>query len=185
MQMLQVFVVTLFIVICVLLIVVVLLQKGRGGGLGAAFGGAGSTAFGTKTGDVFTWVTIVLTALFVLLSIGTTMALRPEKAFAARPDFIPPESPITVETPVTISAPGINATIRYTLDGTEPTEQSAKYEKNPVVVKPGTMLQARTFQPGRHPSPVTKAFYGIPETQPAAATLPSAASLPALPASGG
>ncbi len=45
---------TLFIIICVLLIVVVLLQKGRGGGLGAAFGGAASSAFGTKVGDVFT-----------------------------------------------------------------------------------------------------------------------------------
>ena len=64
-----VFIGTLFIVICILLILVVLLQKGRGGGLGAAFGGAGSSAFGTKTGDVFTWVTIVLTSLFLLLAI--------------------------------------------------------------------------------------------------------------------
>ena len=38
---------TLFIVICVLLVIVILLQKGRGGGLGAVFGGAGSAAFGT------------------------------------------------------------------------------------------------------------------------------------------
>jgi preprotein translocase subunit SecG len=187
MQMLQVFMVTLFIVICVLLIVVVLLQKGRGGGLGAAFGGVGSTAFGTKTGDVFTWVTIVLTALFVLLSIATTVALRPEKAVAARPEFIPPQSPITVETSVSIAAPGVNVSIHYTVDGSEPTEQSPKYEKNPVMVKPGTMLQARTYQPGRHPSPATSAFYGPQETetQPAATTLPSAASMPALPASGG
>ena len=64
---------TLFIVICVLLIIVVLLQKGRGGGLGAAFGGMGSSAFGTKIGDVFTWVTIVLVALFLLLAIGTQL----------------------------------------------------------------------------------------------------------------
>ena len=58
-----------FIVVCFLLIVVVLLQKGRGGGLGAAFGGGGGgSAFGTRTGDVFTWVTIVLTAVFLLLA---------------------------------------------------------------------------------------------------------------------
>ncbi|HAU37680.1 MAG TPA: preprotein translocase subunit SecG, partial [Phycisphaerales bacterium] len=61
----------LFLIICVLLIVVVLLQKGRGGGLGAAFGGVGSSAFGTRVGDVFTWVTIVLTALFLLAACGT------------------------------------------------------------------------------------------------------------------
>ena len=31
----------LFVVICIALIIIVLLQKGRGGGLSAAFGGAG------------------------------------------------------------------------------------------------------------------------------------------------
>ena len=54
-----IFLATLFVLVCILLIVVILLQKGRGGGLGAAFGGLGSSAFGTRTGDVFTWVTIV------------------------------------------------------------------------------------------------------------------------------
>ena len=43
----------LFLVICFLLIIIILLQKGKGGGLGAAFGGMGSSAFGTRTGDVF------------------------------------------------------------------------------------------------------------------------------------
>ena len=72
------FLAVLFLIVCILLIVVVLLQKGRGGGLGAAFGGAGSSAFGTKTGDVFTWVTITLTGLFLLLAIITTLVYRPE-----------------------------------------------------------------------------------------------------------
>jgi preprotein translocase subunit SecG len=182
MHFLQVLLVTLFIVICLLLIVVVLLQKGRGGGLGAAFGGVGTTAFGTKTGDVFTWVTIVLTALFVLLAIGTSVAIRPPKAVAAKPELVPPESPITVETPVSLAAPGRSLSIYYTTDGTEPTEQSAKYEKNPVMVKPGTILKARSYQPGRLPSPVVTAYYGAPAPQPA---VPPAPSLPAtLPATG-
>jgi len=67
---------TFFVLTCILLIVVVLLQKGRGGGLGAAFSGAGSAAFGTRTGDVFTWVTIVLTALFLLLAVATSFVYR-------------------------------------------------------------------------------------------------------------
>jgi preprotein translocase subunit SecG len=36
-----------------------------------AFGGAGGTsAFGAKTGDVFTWITVVVASTFVLLSIA-------------------------------------------------------------------------------------------------------------------
>jgi len=59
-----------FILVCVLLIIVILLQKGRGGGLSGAFGGVGGhSAFGAKTGDVFTWITVALTFLFVLTAI--------------------------------------------------------------------------------------------------------------------
>lgn len=67
---LQIAICFLFVLICVLLIIVVLLQKGRGGGLSGAFGagGGGHSAFGAKTGDVFTWVTIVLTFAFVLMA---------------------------------------------------------------------------------------------------------------------
>lgn len=60
----------MFVSVCLLLIVVVLLQKGRGGGLAGAFGGAGGhSAFGAKTGDVFTWITVGLTAAFILASV--------------------------------------------------------------------------------------------------------------------
>ena len=52
-----------------LLILIVLLQRGRGGGLAGALGGAGGqSAFGTKSGDVFTWVTAGLAAAWFLLS---------------------------------------------------------------------------------------------------------------------
>lgn len=41
------------------LICVILIQRGKGGGLAGAFGGVGgSSAFGTKAGDVFTKITI-------------------------------------------------------------------------------------------------------------------------------
>jgi preprotein translocase subunit SecG len=49
-----------FAVLAIVLIIVILLQRGRGVGLAGAFGGTGgATAFGAKTGDVLTWVTIV------------------------------------------------------------------------------------------------------------------------------
>lgn len=52
------------------LIALVLIQRGRGGGLAGAFGGAGGqSAFGTKAGDVFTRITVVVAACWILLCI--------------------------------------------------------------------------------------------------------------------
>ncbi len=67
----------LFVCVCVLLILIILLQKGRGGGLSGAFGGAGgSSAFGSKTGDVFTYITIALAVLFLSLSVANNFVFR-------------------------------------------------------------------------------------------------------------
>lgn len=61
---------TVFIVLCLFMILLVLIQKGRGGGLASAFGGAGgNTAFGSKTGDVLTWATSVVFGVFLLMAI--------------------------------------------------------------------------------------------------------------------
>lgn len=60
----------LFAVVCVLLILVILIQKGRGGGLSGAFGGVGGhSAFGAKTGDVFTWITVGLAGAFLVMAV--------------------------------------------------------------------------------------------------------------------
>ena len=60
----------LFIIVCLFLILLVLIQKGRGGGLASAFGGAGgNTAFGSKTGDVLTWATSIVFGIFLVLAI--------------------------------------------------------------------------------------------------------------------
>ena len=65
----------LFGFLCVFLILLILIQKGRGGGLSGAFGGAGgNTAFGTKTGDLLTWVTAGVFGAFLLLAVGLTWA---------------------------------------------------------------------------------------------------------------
>ena len=68
-----------FTIMSILLVIIVLLQKGRGGGLSAAFGGAGGqSAFGSKTGDYFTWVTVAVVAFFLLTAMVLTMNYRPE-----------------------------------------------------------------------------------------------------------
>ncbi len=59
------------------LILVVLVQRGRGGGLTGALGGAGGqSAFGAKAGDVFTKITIVVAVFWILLCILATMSLQ-------------------------------------------------------------------------------------------------------------
>jgi len=61
---------TVFIIVCLFMVLLVLIQKGRGGGLASAFGGAGgNTAFGSKTGDVLTWATSVVFGIFLVLAI--------------------------------------------------------------------------------------------------------------------
>lgn len=69
----------LFIVCCVSLILIILIQKGRGGGLSGAFGGAGAGGIlGSKTGDFLTWVTIVLVGVFLTLAVVMAKFYRPE-----------------------------------------------------------------------------------------------------------
>ena len=171
----EIFLITLFLIVCLLLIFVVLLQKGRGGGLGAALGGAASSAFGTRTGDVFTWVTIVLTGLFLLLAIGTTLMVRPEKGRVPSPTFRPEAGPITSEVRVTIRVYGDkgNTKIYYTTDGSEPTEQSKPYRKVAVRIKPGMTLKAIAYRSGWDASPVKEVFYGRPEDYEVPATAPA------------
>jgi preprotein translocase subunit SecG len=56
------------ILVGLFLILVILIQRGKGGGLIGAFGGAGgSSAFGSKAGDFFTRFTIIVAAIWVLL----------------------------------------------------------------------------------------------------------------------
>lgn len=58
---------TFFFVLCVLFAGLILVQKGRGGGISSAFGGAGgNTAFGSKTGDVLTWATSIVFGIFLV-----------------------------------------------------------------------------------------------------------------------
>jgi preprotein translocase subunit SecG len=59
---------TLVIILGFLLIFLILIQRGKGGGLAGAFGGAGgSSAFGSRAGDMFTRITIILAAVWILL----------------------------------------------------------------------------------------------------------------------
>ncbi len=172
---LSTFLAVLFGIVCLLLIGIVLLQKGRGGGLGAAFGGAGSSAFGTKTGDVMTWVTIVLVGLFLLLAMGTVVAMRTAPDEVTTPIFDPPPGPIAEETDVFIGTETRGTTIHYTLNGGEPTKDDKQIPNGgKIVVSPGTTIRARAYRAGWDPSEVGVAFYPKEELDANAVVAPPA-----------
>jgi len=84
----------IWVVSAVSLILLVLIQKGRGGGLSAAFGGAGgSSLLGTKTGDFLTWVTIGLVAVFLLLGVVLAKYYRPVSGTGLEAPVAPVSAP--------------------------------------------------------------------------------------------
>ena len=71
----------LFVFCCISLILIILIQKGRGGGLSAAFGGGmAGGILGSKTGDFLTWVTIVLVGVFLTLAVVMGKYYKPSVA---------------------------------------------------------------------------------------------------------
>lgn len=170
----------IFILTCILLIIVVLLQKGRGGGIAVIGGGGSQSAFGTRTGDVFTWLTIALVVVFLTLAIGATKLCRPAAGRVSKPVFIPPAHPISKPIRVTIFCNTSNAEIFFTTDGSEPTRESLRYD-GPVRIVPGTTLKARAYYTGWKPSPIQAGEYrpvgatttSAPATSPVGLTAPN------------
>jgi preprotein translocase subunit SecG len=87
--MLETIFMVLFLLVAVILSMLVLIQRGRGGGLAGAFGGAGgSSAFGT---NIFIKATAVLGGVFFLLAIITAYIMKADRPTTA-PEA-PPETP--------------------------------------------------------------------------------------------
>jgi preprotein translocase subunit SecG len=67
----------IWLLISVFLILVIMVQRGKGGGLAGALGGmGGSSAFGTRAGDVFTKITVGVFLVWLL----TGLVLVPQMA---------------------------------------------------------------------------------------------------------
>ncbi|MBX3315433.1 MAG: preprotein translocase subunit SecG [Phycisphaeraceae bacterium] len=93
--------VVLGIVASVLMILTILIQRPQGGGLAAAFGGAGAgsgqTAFGAKTGDALTIMTIVVFIFWLLVSMGLVYATKSPKPTPSAQQNQAPAGPTTPE----------------------------------------------------------------------------------------
>src|SRR6186997_716790 len=69
-------------ILAIFLILLVLVQRGRGGGLTGALGGmGGQSAFGAKAGDLFTRITIVVAAVWIILSMAAVKVLGKSSKF--------------------------------------------------------------------------------------------------------
>ena len=82
-----------FVLVSLFLMLVILIQKPKGGGLSGAFGGAGGavqTAFGSRVGDLLTWVTVVCFALFLLLAMTLTWRIKSDTGAATPTVSTPP-----------------------------------------------------------------------------------------------
>ena len=67
----------LVLLLGIFLILLVLIQRGKGGGLAGAFGGVGgSSAFGSRAGDLFTRITITVAAIWILLTMVQVVVVQ-------------------------------------------------------------------------------------------------------------
>src|SRR5438132_1191082 len=78
----------------IVLIFLVLIQRGKGGGLSGAFGGVGgSSAFGSRAGDLFTRITLVVAGLWILIIMVHVKVVQASRPGAATVMEQPAEEP--------------------------------------------------------------------------------------------
>lgn len=137
----------------IIVIIIVMLQRGKGGGLAGALGGAGGqSAFGTKAGDLFTKITIGVASFWIVLSILTAIFAKDlgGPGLNLAPVNSVQQVPAT-ETPVPGKSPdkggkseGTSATEKGS-QGSEPPARPA--EKSPAKSAPTTATPAAPAAP--------------------------------------
>lgn len=79
----------------------------------------------------------------------------------ATPTFTPAAGTYDVDQTVTIACTTQGATIRYTLDGTEPTENATEYTQS-ITISESATLKAKAFMQGHPASEIASASYVLP-----------------------
>ncbi len=155
------FLLSLFIVL------IILLQRGRGGGLTGALGGAGgASAFGVKAGDIFTRITAISVLLWIVLCALTCFWYLPEILNIASD----PASSSTNKSGPSMGSKGSNEATDLNVspvdtpssDNTAPVDKSAPVDLTPAANLPPALPES---------SPPTE-----PVTKPLPSDLPPAPS---------
>jgi preprotein translocase subunit SecG len=156
--------IAIFIFVCFCMILLILIQKGRGGGLASAFGGAGgNTAFGSKTGDVLTWATSVVFGVFILLAVALNLFADARNRAAQAPQASatvnspPLEVPIGPEpsAPVPTTLPAATpSTAPATVPSTSPAADATA--KPQAATAPASTAPAQQAPPASNPEPGAK-----------------------------
>ncbi len=100
--------------ISLFLIFIILIQRGRGGGLSGALGGTGQSAFGSRAGDEMTYITLIVSAIWILLCVVCIWVLNPKDS----KQFFDDDA---IEQTSTADDPGMNL-----LSGETPTEDGGE-----------------------------------------------------------
>jgi formylglycine-generating enzyme required for sulfatase activity len=102
---------------------------------------------------------VILAILLAMTLCGCLNTTSPDQSVAT-PAFNPPSGTYTSAQNVTITCATTNAVIRYTLDGSEPNENSTVYTVSLGVISPG-QIKAKAFKDGKTPSQTAGAQYVI------------------------
>lgn len=106
-----------------------------------------------------TLLVVLCLALLALLTLSCgKKTTEPEQVLT--PVFDPPAGTYTTQQNVTVTCATEGAEIRYTTDGSVPTEDSALYA-DAIAVSANATLKARGFKDGWDPSPTASATYTI------------------------
>ncbi|MDR3110148.1 MAG: preprotein translocase subunit SecG [Planctomycetaceae bacterium] len=135
----------LLLLTSIFMIALILIQRGKGGGLAGAFGGAGGqSAFGTKAGDVFTKITIVTALIWFALCILAIRTLRTGDDDI--PDLGDGDS-MTITTPPTIPGTGTAPTIELPPTTSPTTTVTDTPESVTPLVTPPVVTPTETTTP--------------------------------------
>ncbi|MCP4669186.1 MAG: preprotein translocase subunit SecG [Deltaproteobacteria bacterium] len=89
----------LHISVCIALIMIVLLQRGKGAGMGAAFGGSSQTVFGSSGATSFLHkVTTGAAIIFMLTSLGLSFFFGKGTTSSLMENVTPTEAPVAEST---------------------------------------------------------------------------------------
>ncbi|MEQ1825260.1 MAG: preprotein translocase subunit SecG [Pirellula sp.] len=125
---------TLLFLLSLFIILIILLQRGRGGGLTGALGGAGgASAFGVKAGDLFTRITAIAVLIWIVLCATTCYWYLPAKLNIA-------SDPGSMSS--TSSGPGMGAGTG--LEGLGDAANNAPPPPSSDLLAPGTSTPAQT-----------------------------------------